>query len=101
MIRICDEWQDTGDIVFILASRKIEHILSVLFILIPVEGNNVGNYLNLFYRVLYKTVDISEDSHLFTPYSTIQVTEVFRFVPRVICGRVEIWNLSQRLLLLI
>lgn len=57
------------------------------------EGNSVENYLNFFYRVLLKNVDTSEDGHLFSPSSTIQVTEVFRFVPQVICGKVEIWNL--------
>lgn len=86
---------------YLLVGKWKKHIFNVLFILIHMEGNSVGNYLNFFYRVLWKNVDISEDGHLFNPSSTIQVTEAFRFVSQVICGRVEIWNLWQRLLLLI
>jgi len=38
--------------------------------------------IEIFYRVLLKNVDISEDHHFFTPSSTIQVTEVLRFVSK-------------------
>lgn len=54
-----------------------------------------------FIGYFLKNWDISEDGNLFNPPSTIQVTEVFRFVPQVIWGRWEIWNLWQRFLLLI